>query len=209
MHTLQFYFSFRSPYTWLAFYRLARVISALPVNVEYVPIFPPKDSLNNPPADARKSNYIKEDIERFAEAFGLRLSWPKPFDTDWIRPHAAHLFAQDQGQGIKFALSAYAARFSEGRDIGTDEVIAAIGGMCGLDASAVVDAADDREMQARVMKGMAGRQDSGVFGVPFFIYRGSKYWGNDRIEWLLRHIYRDAGQRVPDLQADPFTRPFG
>lgn len=209
MHTLRFYFSFRSPYAWLAFYRLARVISDLSVNIEYVPVFPSIDPKNDPPANTKKLNYIKEDIERFAEAFGLRLSWPKPFDTDWIRPHSAYLFAQDQGQGFKFALSAYAARFSEGRDVGTDEVIAAVGGMCGLDTSAVVGAADDRDMQMRVLKGMAEGRDSGVFGVPFFIYRGSKYWGNDRIEWLLRHIYRDSGQRVPDLRADPFARPFG
>lgn len=209
MHALRFYFSFRSPYAWLAFYRLAQVIPNLPVTVEYIPIFPSIDPKNDPPVDTRKINYKKEDIERFAEAFGLPLCWPDPFDTGWIRPHAAYLFAQDQGWGFKFALSAYAARFSEGRDIGTDKVIAAVAGTCDLDASAVVGAADDRDIQARVMQGMAGRQASGVFGVPFFIYRGSKYWGNDRIEWLLRHIYRDAGQRVPDLRADPFARPFG
>ena len=28
----------------------------------------------------------------------------------------------------------------------------------------------------------------GVFGFPFLIYQGQKFWGNDRIEWLVESI---------------------
>ena len=27
-----------------------------------------------------------------------------------------------------------------------------------------------------------------MFGVPLFVYRGEPFWGNDRIEWLVRAI---------------------
>ena len=44
--------------------------------------------------------------------------------------------------------------------------------------------------------------------IPFFIYGENKYWGNDRIDWLLRDIYRDKGKDIPDLEQDTFLRPF-
>ena len=32
----------------------------------------------------------------------------------------------------------------------------------------------------------------GVFGFPFFLFRGQRFWGNDRIEWLVRAIQASA-----------------
>ena len=34
----------------------------------------------------------------------------------------------------------------------------------------------------------------GVFGIPFFIYQGQMFWGNDRIEWLVREIQLQTGK---------------
>ncbi len=60
-----------------------------------------------------------------------------------------------------------------------------------LQPDAVLAAADDTTLHARVAKGIEeGFQNDGIFGVPTFIYRGEPFWGNDRIEWLVRAIQR-------------------
>ncbi len=41
--------------------------------------------------------------------------------------------------------------------------------------------------------------EDGLFGVPTFVYRGETFWGNDRIEWLIRAVRRGAG--VPEDDA--------
>ena len=51
-------------------------------------------------------------------------------------------------------------------------------------------------------------QSDGVFGVPYFVYRERAYWGNDRLEWLLRDVAERLGRAVPDLRPDPLARPF-
>jgi 2-hydroxychromene-2-carboxylate isomerase len=193
---LTFYFSFRSPYAWLAFYRLSKIASSLPVTIEYVPIFPVKPVASNP----IKSAYVMEDIKRFTNAYGLDLQWPNPFDTDWKRPHSSFLCALDQGCAIEFGLAAFMARFSEGKDIGQNDALAGVAEQCGLQSDFIIQSSDGSFFQRRVMEGTIRGQREGVFGVPFFIYRGSHYWGNDRLEWLLRDIFTQSGIDVPNPQ---------
>ena len=205
---LSFYFSFRSPYAWLAFYRLSKIALILPVPIDYIPLFPPKpvtdDSIGNP----NKSAYVTEDINRFANAYKLDLQWPKPFDTDWKRPHASFLYALDQGRAIEFGLAAFMARFSAGKDIGQDDTLAGVAEQCGLQPDSIIQSADDSFFQRRVMKGAIRGQREGIFGVPFFIYCESRYWGNDRLEWLLRDIITQSGIEVNTLSDAVFDSPL-
>ncbi len=206
--TICFYFSFRSPYSWLATYRINKVFDDLSVAFDLTPVFPPKEFKNDPAAVPDKASYIKKDVERVAKAYTLNIVWPHPWDTDWIRPHASFLYAKDQGKGMAFSLAVHTARFCEGLDVGDDEIIRTLAAKVDLDPEATLKAASDRKYHKRILQGMKKAGDDKVFGAPIFIYRDQTYWGNDRIEWLIRDIYRDNGTDVPDLQDDPFSRPF-
>jgi len=62
---LTFYFSFRSPYAWLAFYRLSKISSILPVTIDYIPLSPPMPVSGDSKGNPNKSAYVTEDINRF------------------------------------------------------------------------------------------------------------------------------------------------
>ena len=79
---------------------------------------------------------------------------------------------------------------------------------CGLAPEAVIEAAHDSRNHEQVLTRMRTGRDDGLFGVPFFVFRGHKYWGNDRIEWLLREVYRSAGRNVPDLRYNSLSCPY-
>ena len=53
--------------------------------------------------------------------------------------------------------------------------------------------------------GFAHTRDDGAFGVPLFIIRGERFWGNDRLDWLLRAVARSQGREVTDLAAEPLA----
>jgi len=207
METITFYFSFRSPFAWLAFRRVPLAFAGLPVTVRAVPVFPPPGFLNDPALVPAKLEYVLEDAARIATAYGLRVRPPTSIDIDWMRPHAAYLHAAEKGRAQAFGEAVFAARFTDDRDIASSEVLADLARTCGLDASAVVEAAGDPGVHARVMEGMAAALGDKIFGVPLFIYRGQRFWGNDRIEWLLRAIRQDQGMTVPDLAANPLAPP--
>lgn len=205
---LRVYFGFRSPYAWLGMLRLERVRGELPVRIEYVPLYPPEVFPNDPAAVPAKARYIGRDVIRIARAYGLTVRFPDPIDTDWRRPHAAFLRAVERGRGVAFALETFSARFSRGLDVSSDETLAAVARACGLDVGETLAAAADPELQARVHRGVEqafGRD--GVFGVPVFVYRGEHFWGNDRLEWLIRAIRDAHGLPVADLSIDPLAPP--
>lgn len=208
MEPLTFYFSFRSPYAWLAFHRLGQALAGLPVRVERIPVFPPAEFPNDPAAVPAKLAYLVADVPRIAAAYGLPVRWPEAVDTDWMRPHAAYLHAEDAGRGDAFALAVYAARFSEGRNVGEDETLRRAATAAELDPDAAVRAADDPALHARVVAGLGRALRADVFGVPVFVYREQKFWGNDRLEWLVREIGRECGRPVPDLRTDLMARPY-
>lgn len=201
---VRFYFSFRSPYSWLAFIRIESALAGLPVELEYLPVFPPPDFPNDPAAIPNKLKYIMRDTVRMAEAYGYTTKPLSHVDSaDWMRPHAAYVYALDQGKGVAFGRAMFEARFMHDRDVGSDAVMADVARDLGLSPEAVVKAAGDPEHQARVFQGMMrGVSEDSIFGVPLFVFRGEPFWGNDRIDWLVRSIRRAHGMPVVDLSND-------
>ena len=209
--TVRFYFSFRSPYSWLAFHRIGPALAKLPVALDPIPVFPPPNYANDPSGVPAKAAYILHDVPRIATAYGLPYRRPEKLDCDWVRPHAAFLRAKDQGAADAFGKALFAARWERGLDVGENAVMAEASRTSGLDAHAVLAAADDEAMHKRVWEGMIqGASEDGIFGVPYFVFRAEHFWGNDRIEWLVRAIRAAHGMPVVDLTRDflqPLDRP--
>jgi hypothetical protein len=100
---IRFYFSFRSPYAWLAAERLESELGDLGVPVELLAIYPtPGLFPNDPAAMPEKVAYMVQDIRRLARERGLTVRFPSPTDPDWSLAHAAFLHAQRQGAGQRF-----------------------------------------------------------------------------------------------------------
>lgn len=209
--TVTLYFSFRSPYSWLGFHRARRYLPGLGIATEHIAVFPPEGTTVASSGTPTRMAYLTEDVERMARAYGLGVCWPEVRDTDWVRAHACFYAAADAGRGEELIAAAYEARFGRGEDLGDRNVLTCVAQEAGVEAETILAAAGDEAFHGRVWQGMSQARDAGVFGVPFFVYKGRKFWGNDRLEWLLRAIEEDRGQVVPDLEENllgvPCTAP--
>jgi len=193
---IRFYFSFRSPYAWLASERLEEELGDLGVPIERIAIFPtPGNFANDPAAMPDKVAYIIQDIRRLTRERGLAVRFPTAGDPDWSLSHAAFLGAERRGGGHRLLLELFRQRFAAGRDLGDDQVIAAAAAAAEIDpALALADAHDD-ELRAEV--GDAWRravERDRVFGVPSFVYAGKLYWGQDRMHFVRSAVLRKSDQ---------------
>ncbi len=191
---IRFYFSFRSPYAWLAAERLDAEFGDLPVSLELVPIYPtPGEFPNDPTMVPAKLAYIVQDILRLAREQGFRVRFPPPGDPDWSLSHAAFLMAAQLGDGKAFLRSMFRKRFVEGLDLGDSEIIRSAAREAGLDGDVVTAAANSADLRMQVGQGwrQAVEQDR-IFGVPSFVYAGKLYWGQDRMHVLRRAILRKS-----------------
>lgn len=195
-NSIRFYFSFRSPYAWLATERLESELGDLRVEIVRLPIYPtPELFPNDPGAMPDKVAYMVQDIRRLARERGLAVRFPSAADPDWSISHAAFLAAERQGAGHRFMLEVFRKRFCEGLDLGEDSVIADAARRVGLDADTIVSAAHAEELRAEASAGWRlGIERDRIFGVPSFVYAGKLYWGQDRMHFLRSAVARKSGR---------------
>lgn len=199
---LRFYFSFRSPYAWLAAESLSDELGGLPVDISVIPVFPTAENFPNDPSRLpNKIRHLVKDVARLAAERGLRVRFPQRTDpVDWALSHAAFLGAQRLGGGTAFMLEAFRARFVRGANLGDAAIVSDAAERAGLDAPAVIAAAHDDDLRTEA----AGNFDRAIerdriFGVPTFIYRGDIFWGHDRMRFVR--------QAIEQAQTDLNNRP--
>lgn len=189
-YLIRFYFSFRSPYAWLAAERLDHELSGYALELELVPLFPTEDAFPNDPARLpNKLRYVIGDVLRLAKEYALHVQPGAALEADWKKAHAAFLGAHELGAGRRFMLEMFRARFSRGRDLGDDEVIADVCARCELPEQPVLAAAHSPVLQANVSENFRlGQQLDHIFGVPSFVFQGQLFWGHDRLGSLRRAL---------------------
>lgn len=195
--SIRFYFSFRSPYAWLAAERLEAELGDLGVSIERIPTYPtPELSPNFFATTPARVAYMVQDIARLVRERGLTVRFPSAVDPDWSLSHAAFLGAQQQGAGHQFMLEAFRKRFCEGLDLGDDAVIADAADRAGLDRRTVLAAAHSDALRAEAADGFRlGMERDGIFGVPSFVYAGKLYWGQDRMHFVRAAVVRKSNDR--------------
>jgi 2-hydroxychromene-2-carboxylate isomerase len=195
-NSIRFYFSFRSPYAWLAAERLESELGDLGVAIALLPIYPtPELFPNDPAAMPDKIAYLVQDVARLARERGLTVRFPSAAEPDWSISHAAFLGAERHGAGHRFMLEVFRKRFGEGLDLGVDDVIADAARRADLDPDTILSAAHSEELRAQASAGWRlGVERDRIFGVPSFVYAGKLYWGQDRMHFLRSAVARKSGK---------------
>ncbi|MFI6206336.1 2-hydroxychromene-2-carboxylate isomerase [Streptomyces sp. NPDC051041] len=197
--TPRFYFSLRSPYSWLAYRELLEYHPDIAAAVEWRPFFEPDATSERMLAEAggtfpytpmsrAKHLYILQDVGRIAKARGISLTWPVDRAPVWEVPHLAYLVALRKGRGPEYVAAAYRARWEQGRDICDRAVVAGIATELGLDPAQLSGAADDPELRREGVRLLLDIDADGVFGVPFFVHGHSRFWGLDRLPDFAVHL---------------------
>lgn len=204
----RWYFSLRSPYSWLAFRDLIEKAPDVADAIEWRPQWEPDEVSQALLAEARvrlpympmskeKHFYILQDVKRLAAERGLTVGWPLDTAPNWDVSHLAYLVAADAGRGRDYIAAVYRARWEQGRDISDRAVIASVGEELGLDPQALAQAADDPEIRRRGVEALRAVSRDGSFGVPFFIHRHDKFWGADRLSAFIAAVRAGTAGPAP------------
>lgn len=188
----RFYFSFRSPYSWIAARLFDDHVAPHCDDVELIPFWEPDDHTVEllrarraefvyTPMSRAKHLYILQDVRRLTTRLGYKMTWPVDRDPWWELPHLGYLAARRAGCERAFYDAVYRARWEDGRDICSVDVIRSIAELCGADPDAIAGAPGDADVRAEGADCLARCYRDGVFGVPFFVSGYDKFWGVDRL----------------------------
>jgi 2-hydroxychromene-2-carboxylate isomerase len=213
---IDFYLSFRSPYSYLALPQIDRLRAERDVEVRLKVVRPIAVRIPGffERADPLRTPYMRRDAIRCAEVLGLPYRWPKPdpimmdeltgkvagdqpFIHRLCRLGAA---AEAEGRALEFAGEAMAMMWSGGvDDWHLGDHLAAAAARAGLDwtaLSASVEAEPER-WDARLTQNEADQRAAGHWGVPLFVFEGEPFFGQDRIDHLIFRLdQKGVGRRL-------------
>ena len=183
MSEIRVYHSFRSPYSRLGLH----IIERAGLDVELIPFTGPPDGVafSDPVANKPKLAYYAVDAPRMTMRMGLPISRPDPFEVDLAPSYKAAIAAVHDGFGMAFALAVSDARWGEGKNISELAVLKECAENIGWRADAVDAAQSALSVGKAMKKHRALIEEDGVFGVPFAVGDGAKYWGHDRFNILV------------------------
>lgn len=188
MNTIEFWFDFGSNYSYLSMMRIQRLAADAGLRVVLKPfllgpIFKALGWETSPfVLQAAKGRYVWRDMERQCQKYGLRWRRPSVFPRNGLL--AARVALQGEGTAWEHAFceQAMLANFADDLEIGDEAVIRAILDGLGLDADALIAAAQGDACKAELRARTAAAQSRGIFGAPMFFVGDEMFWGNDRLE---------------------------
>lgn len=180
---LEFYFSFRSPYSYLAAPRAFALPERFAVRLLYHGVIPMQmRSQSVPPA---KRIHTLLDVAREAERLGMPFGRiHDPIGDGALRCLTVAQHALDRGREREFVLAASRGIWGEAVDVSSDAGLRRVSEAAGLDWEACRAALQDPALRERVERDTRALERLGHWGVPVFVFGEQSFWGQDRIDHL-------------------------
>ena len=212
MAVLEIYWSFRSPYSYLATGRLCDIRDCYDVDVRFRPVRPL--AMREPDFFERGRQqflpYLMRDFPREAERLGLAfgLPSPDPIDMDMstgkvaaeqpllIRAMTLGVAACEKDKGLDFA-KAVSGRVWTGKPWSDDVALAEATSEAGLDIAALdAWAVTNKEKIEQTIERNETAQLVHHWGVPLMVLDGEPFFGQDRLESLVWRLDKLGLKRV-------------
>lgn len=199
------FWSFRSPWSYLATPRLAEWQEKYHLTVHFRPVYP--IAIRTPDffdrVDPLWPSYFMKDVFRVAEFLGLPFAWPRPdpvvqehrdgrFVTAREQPYIHRLtrigvVAEERGRGIEFANEVSTLIWSGTEDWHAGSHLAEATARAGLDLEELDSVAQHEldRLEETIEQNQEDHTKAGHWGVPTCAFSGEPFFGQDRLDVLL------------------------
>jgi 2-hydroxychromene-2-carboxylate isomerase len=212
--SIDVFWSFRSPYSYLATGRLVGLQREYDLDVRVRPVLPlaVRDATFFERVNPLWPPYVLRDTMRIAESLGIPYGWPRPDPI--VQDYATRQVAKEQpyiyrltrlgvdavlrGRGLPFIDEVSRVIWGgsvEGWHRGTHLGDAAA--RAGLDLARMDEAveSDPAKYDDIIAKNQADHLAAGHWGVPTMVFEGEPFFGQDRIDLLLWRLGQHGLQR--------------
>jgi len=191
--TLEFFFDYASPYSYLASEQLEAVVKRTGAEVRWRPfllgaVF--KATGNVPPISTpSKGLYLAKDLDDWARSLGLpAFRMPDDFPINSLKANRLGLVAAEQGSIVPFSHAAFRAAFVHGKDLNEPAVLAELARAAELDPDKALARLDNQEIKDALRRNTDEAVSRGAFGAPTFFVGERMFFGNDRLMFVERAL---------------------
>ena len=210
--TLNFdlFWSFRSPYSYLATQRLVDMEKQWDLKIAVRPVYPiaVRDEAFFEKVNPLWPPYLFRDTIRIAERLGIIYRWPNP-DPVYMDPETGRypkqqpyiyrltrlgVAATERGRGMSFIDEVSKVIWTGTENWHQGEHLADAAKRAGLDL-AELDAAieaDESHYESAIQQNQDALEQAGHWGVPCMVFEGEPFFGQDRLDDLLWRLQQQG-----------------
>jgi 2-hydroxychromene-2-carboxylate isomerase len=192
LETIKLYYDFKSPFTYLAMEPAYRLEETHRVRLRFIPLELEVRQAYGGELEQRaqrdwdKVRYLYMDVRRFANERGIIIRGPqKIFDSRLAL--MSGLYADRNGRFRPYADRVFERFFKRELNFEDFDALAAVMAEVGLEAEGFRRYAES-DGPGDLRAAAAEAERDGVFGVPTFNVAGELFWGNDRVEWMIKKL---------------------
>jgi len=197
---IDYYVSLNSPWTHLGAARIEALAAKYGASMRIYPvdfgtIFAASGGLPLPKRSPQRQAYRLQELRRWRDHLGIPINiQPKFFPSSEALASGCVIALREtmgEAPAIKLAHAVLRAVWQEEKNPGDAATLAALITTCGLDADAVMQLGAEPRWAERRTADTQAALDRDVFGAPSYVIGDEIFWGQDRLEFVERHLARE------------------
>ncbi|MFG1464002.1 2-hydroxychromene-2-carboxylate isomerase [Xanthobacter sp. DSM 24535] len=200
-NAIDYYFWINSDWAYFGNPRLKAMAEryALPVNyypVDIGSVYARTGGIKLPLRSKERRDYRFLEMRRFRDILGMPINLEPKYMTQSVEtPSRFAIAAMQMGLPPHDLIHAImTALWAEERDIEDEATLVSIADHLGLDGPAILERSKGKAAVQAYYQNTDLAVQSGMFGAPFYVFRGEGFWGQDRLSMLDDTIARALGR---------------
>ena len=186
--SIDFYFDFISPYSYIAFKRLKFLNNNNKLNIIYKPILlgglHKLGEITAPAFNKRKMKNMKNDCELVANKNNIEFIWNSKFPVNTLYLMRGYLVINENLKD-KFFEICFDAYWKNNIDISNEESLTQILSAAGINKKKFFDDIQNIRIKDKLKKLTNDAFEKDIFGAPTFVVNNKIFWGQDRLDYAL------------------------
>ncbi len=186
--SIDFYFDFISPYSYLAYKKLKPLNQNNEININYKPILlgglHKLGGITAPAFNKRKMKNMKNDCELIAIKNNIKFKWNTKFPINSIYLMRGYLVIDDKFKKKYFEVcfdAYWKDNINIAEEINLDEILK----ITGLNKKKFFNAIENIEIKNELKDLTNDAFQRDIFGAPTFVVNKKIFWGQDRLDYAL------------------------
>ena len=186
--SIDFYFDFISPYSFLAYKKIKIIDRKEKLKINYKPILlgglHKLGGITAPAFNLRKMKNMKNDCELVALKNKIDFKWNTKFPINTLYLMRGYLVI-DENLKEKFFDICFDAYWKENMDISNDKIFDKILDLVKIDKKKFYEDIQNIKIKNKLkdLTNVAFEKD--IFGAPTFVVNGKIFWGQDRLDYAI------------------------
>ena len=193
--SFDFFFDFISPYSYLAHKQIRNIEFQNKIEINYMPIL--LSGLLNlaeikaPVFIPSKAKFMIKDCKLFAEKLNIKFKFNSYFPIQSLNLMRGVLIARKENKTSLYIDKFFDACWKDGLNLNDQEIVDKILEHLNFNLESFKLKISEQKIKDELKKRTKDAFLKGVFGTPSFIINNKMFWGQDRLEFVLKEAQKN------------------